>query len=276
MTDKEVLQGWSVVDDEESSVKGNSTENKLEYLKLPEGDTRIRILDPAPYAFEEWWAPKGNGGKGCSIPYKGKDDLLEKENREHMQKVFEEADKRGLEGEARKKFIRKYGYEKLPWGKTRKRYVIHVLDRSDGQVKLLEKGNGLFKEIKKYALNPEYGDPRQYDITITRKGSGLNTEYTVTPARQNTPLTPEELELYNRNKVDLAKLKDHSHLTPEQCLAVAKGATWEEVLKGETSQPKEEAKEEPKQDKQEEKASEPIEIDSDEVLSEEELENLEF
>ena len=274
MVNNDVVKGWSVVDDEEKETNGNNNkENKLDYLKLKEGDTRIRILDVAPFPFKEWWAPKGNGGKGCSIPYKGEDDLLEKENKEFMKRIYEEADKRGLKGETRKKFVRKNGFEKLPWGKVKQKYVIHVLDRETGEVKLLEKGNGLFKEIKKYAMNPEYGDPRQYDITITRTGSGLNTEYTVTPARQNTPLTDEEIRLYEESKVDLAKLKDHSHITPEQCLAVAKGAKWEDVLKKNNN-----VEEKADQDMlpQDDSSEEPIEIDSSEVLTDEELENLEF
>lgn len=277
MVNNDVVKGWSVVDDEEKETNGNNNkENKLDYLKLKEGDTRIRILDVAPFPFKEWWAPKGNGGKGCSIPYKGEDDLLEKENKEFMKRIYEEADKRGLKGEARKKFVRKNGFEKLPWGKVKQKYVIHVLDRETGEVKLLEKGNGLFKEIKKYAMNPEYGDPRQYDITITRTGSGLNTEYTVTPARQNTPLTEEEIRLYEENKVDLAKLKDHSHITPEQCLRVAKGEKWEDVLKGNDSVTHEEKQDEPQEEPKQEPKQEEIEIDTDEVLTDEELENLEF
>ncbi|QHB48431.1 phosphoesterase [Geobacillus phage GBK1] len=273
---KEVINGWSVVDDDNNEA-GFNEERKLDYLKLPEGDTRIRVLDVAPYAFKEWWAPRGNGGKGTSIPYKGKDDLLEAENKAFMEKVFQEADRLGLKGDKRKKFLREKGYSKLPWGKVKQKYVIHVLDRATGEVKLLEKGNGLFKELKKYAVNPEYGDLRQYDVTITRKGSGLNTEYTVTPARQNTPLTDEEIRLYEESKVDLAKLKDHSHITPEQCLAVAKGAKWEDVLKkNNNDEEKVDQDTSPQDDYSEGSSEEPIEIDSGEVLTDEELENLEF
>jgi hypothetical protein len=275
----EILAGWGAVDTEETN-GSQQEERKLEYLQLPEGDTRIRVLDAVPYKYKDWWAPKGNGGKGTSIPYKGKDDLLEAENQAFLKKVFDEADRRGLKGKARKDFLREHGYKKLPWGKPRNRFVIHVLDRATGEVKLLDKGNGLFKELQKYVLNPEYGDLRQYDVTITRKGSGLDTEYTVTPARQNTPLTEEELKLYEECKVDLAKLKSFDHVTPEQCLAIAKGATWQEVLGNgsDSSQDVSEKSDENMlpQDKKAPEKDEQINIDKGEVLTAEELENLEF
>jgi hypothetical protein len=279
--DNEILAGWGAVDTDDNNGGSRQDEKKLDFLNLPEGDTKIRVLDAVPYAYKEWWAPKGNGGQGTSIPYKGKDDLLEAENQKFMQKVFEEADRLGLKDKERKKFLREKGYNKMPWGKVKQKYVIHVLDRATGEVKLLDKGNGVFKELKKYALNPEYGDLRQYDITITRKGSGLETEYSVTPARQNTPLTEAELKLYEECKVDLAKLKGFENVTPEQCLAIAKGATWKEVLGNgsDSAQTAEEKSNENMLPPQEEKApekDEQIDIDKGEALTPEELENLEF
>jgi hypothetical protein len=281
MTNNEILAGWGAVDTEENNGGSRQEEKKLDFLSLPEGDTKIRVLDAVPYAYKEWWAPRGNGGKGTSIPYKGEADLLEAENNAFMKKIFEEADKRGLKDKARKDFLRDHGYKKMPWGKVKQKYVIHVLDRATGEVKLLDKGNGVFKELKKFALNPEYGDLRNYDVTITRKGSGLNTEYTVTPARQNTPLTEAELKLYEENKVDLAKLKGFENVTPEQCLAIAKGKTWQEVLGSgsDSAQTTEEKSSEDMLPPQEEKApekDEQIDIDKGEALTPEELENLEF
>lgn len=47
-------------------------------------------------------------------------------------------------------------------------------------LQLTQKGlmNGLFK----YIQDEDFGDPTSYDIKITRKGSGLNTEYTLVAA----------------------------------------------------------------------------------------------
>lgn len=228
--------GWNTVGEETQGNNGGGQpqedKKKLDFLATPEGDTKIRILDEAPYFYQEYWSVKGNEGKGTSIPYKGKGkDLLEKANFEFMEKVFKEADAKGLAkgSEARKKHT-KAGYDKQPFGKLKSKYLIHVLDRADGQIKLLDKGKGVFEALKKYAMNPEYGDLRNYDVTITRTGTGwMDTEYSVTPARSNTPLTDEEKALYEANKLDLHELKGGENLTPEQCLFVANGGAWSEV-----------------------------------------------
>lgn len=233
--------GWDSIgtteEKKDNKPVGVSEEDKLDFLVTPEGDTRIRIMDAAPYFYQGFWATKGNGaasgnGNGCFIPYKGKGkDLLEKANYDFMDKVFKDADEKGLKkgSEARKKHT-KAGYDKQPYGKLKSKYIIHVIDRADGQLKLLDAGLGIFKELKKYASNPEYGDLREYDVTITREGTGWqDTEYTVTPARSNVPRTPEEIALYEEKKVNLAELKGGENLTPEQCLFIAQGGLWSEV-----------------------------------------------
>ncbi|RAT01395.1 phosphoesterase [Bacillus cereus] len=234
--------GWNTVGTTESTGSNNGgaprEEDKLDFLSTPEGDTKIRIMDEAPYFYQGFWATKGNGaangnGNGTFVPYKGKGiDLLEKANAEFMAKVFKAADEKGLKNGSpeRKKFLKANGYDKQPYGKLKNKYIIHVIDRADGQLKLLDAGAGIFEELKKYAVNPEYGDLREYDVTITRKGTGwMDTEYSVTPARSNTPRTPEEIKLYELKKVDLHELKGGEGLTPEQCLLIAEGGLWSEV-----------------------------------------------
>lgn len=234
--------GWNTVGVEEN--KGNNggqpQEDKLDFLATPEGETKVRIMDEAPFFYQEYWSVKGNGGNGSSIPYKGKGkDLLEKANKEFMDKVFKEADSKGLKNGSpeRKKFLKDNGYDKQPYGKLKNKYLIHVIDRATGELKLLDKGKGVFEELKKYAINPEYGDLREYDVTITRTGTGwMDTEYGVTPARSNTPRTPEELKLYEEKKLDLHKLKSGENLTPEQCLFIAEGGLWSELTQEGTQQ----------------------------------------
>jgi len=235
--------GWNTVGTEEN--KGNNgggqpQEDKLDFLATPEGETKVRIMDEAPFFYQEYWSVKANGGNGSSIPYKGKGtDLLEKANQDFMKKVFAEADAKGLKNGSpeRKKFLKDNGYDKQPFGKLKNKYLIHVLDRATGELKLLDKGKGVFEELKKYAINPEYGDLREYDVTITREGTGwMDTEYGVTPARSNVPRTPEELALYEAKKMDLQKLKGGEGLTPEQCLFIAEGGLWSELTQEGTTE----------------------------------------
>lgn len=234
--------GWNTVGSTENTGSNNGgaprEEDKLDFLSTPEGDTKIRIMDEAPYFYQGFWATKGNGaangnGNGTFVPYKGKGiDLLEKANTEFMAKVFKAADEKGLKNGSpeRKKFLKANGYDKQPYGKLKNKYIIHVIDRADGQLKLLDAGAGIFEELKKYAVNPEYGDLREYDVTITRKGTGwMDTEYSVTPARSNTPRTVDEIKLYEEKKIDLHELKGGENLTPEQCLFIAQGGLWSEV-----------------------------------------------
>ena len=89
-------------------------------------------------------------------------------------------------------------------------YVCNVIDRKDGQVKLMDLKTTIYKQIIDYAVNPEYGnpsDPEQgYDITIKKEKTGSlpqNVKYTVMPSRNTVPLTEEEqqLELYNLDAI---------------------------------------------------------------------------
>jgi hypothetical protein len=289
----ELLNGWGAIDNEENNNGGGQQQERPDFMKLEIGDNKVRLLDMIPYTYKERWSSKANGGQGASLPYLGAEDLMEKENQAFMQKIFKEADAKGLKDKKRKDFLRDEGYRKQPWNKVREKHIIHVLDRATGEVKLLDKGNGIFGKIKKLALNPEYGDPRQYDITITMSGDKndfQSIEYTVTPARSNTPLTEAEQKLYEEKKIDLVKFKTPDY-TPEQAYAIANGGTFEEVLgngsddaetvndKADTNDlPQEEKAPEktPEQpEKQPEKAPE-VEVEKEEELSPEELENMEF
>lgn len=75
------------------------------------------------------------------------------------------------------------------------RFITWVIDRADNKFKKMEFGYSIAKQLEKLANNDEYGiteDGFPYDVTINRKGSGLDTEYTVLPARKNTKLKEEE------------------------------------------------------------------------------------
>jgi|GEM_PF-1875788 len=78
--------------------------------------------------------------------------------------------------------------------KPKLRYMTWVIDRTDGEIKLYEFGHSIFKQLVALAKDPDYAFEYtpDYDITITRSGSGMDTEYSVVAARSNTPLTEEE------------------------------------------------------------------------------------
>ena len=88
--------------------------------------------------------------------------------------------------------------------KPKVRYLGWVIDRKDNKVKLLRFGHSIFKQIGALAVNDEYkfDEIPNYDITIKREGTGLDTEYHVTAARKDSKITVEESE-----EID-AKVKD--------------------------------------------------------------------
>lgn len=82
------------------------------------------------------------------------------------------------------------------------RYVVNILDRADGSVKLWEFGRRVKKAIE--AIADLYGDPAKYDLIVTRKGMKMeDTTYTVIPAREEKPLSDVEkaLPLYDVEKL---------------------------------------------------------------------------
>ena len=95
-----------------------------------------------------------------------------------------------------------------------KRFQVLVIDRNDGEVKILEGGNAIFNQIKTYAMDTDYGDPRNYDIKITKNGSGRDTRYTVVPSPKQFPLSDAEQKKVSETKTlaELNKPKSNEDL----------------------------------------------------------------
>lgn len=64
---------------------------------------------------------------------------------------------------------------------------------------------GIMKYMQGLIKNPKWGSPKGYDITVTRSGSGFDTEYT-TVASPHSVVDPEILEKYSKMKIDLSAL----------------------------------------------------------------------
>lgn len=91
--------------------------------------------------------------------------------------------------------------------KRQARWFIKVLDRADGQFKLLEIGSQIYKGIKDLVQSEEWGPVTSYDITIARGAPGKQPLYSVMPCAK-APLdasVKEALTAFN-DRVDLSKL----------------------------------------------------------------------
>lgn len=82
------------------------------------------------------------------------------------------------------------------------RYSWIVWNRDVEKAQVYTSGVSVFKQVA--ALVEDWGEPTEFDIRISRSGSGLNdTEYIVTPVKTSKDLIEEELEQVN--KIDLPK-----------------------------------------------------------------------
>lgn len=82
----------------------------------------------------------------------------------------------------------------------RPRYSWVVWNRDDKKAQIYSAGISVFKQIA--ALVEDWGEPTEFDIRISRSGSGLqDTEYIVSPVKTSEDLTDEQLDAVN--KVDL-------------------------------------------------------------------------
>ena len=77
-----------------------------------------------------------------------------------------------------------------------------IIDRATGELKIAQFGRAILTAITALKNNPDYAFddfPMPYDITINNTGEGAN-RYTITPARQNTEVTEEEMAQLNKKK----------------------------------------------------------------------------
>ena len=101
-------------------------------------------------------------------------------------------------------------------------FLAWVIDRVDGKVKLFRFGYKIYKQIVAYKNNPDYAFEKipEYDITITRTGTGKQSDYVVVPARHNTPLTDEEIEKITEKVKDpneiIENMKAKVALSPQE------------------------------------------------------------
>lgn len=131
-----------------------------DFLKLVEGDNRIRILSEEPIATYSLW----ENGKPRHFS-----------TRQAMSAAQVSA----------------------PEAKAKENYVVWVIDRKDGTCKLAQFGAQIASALQDIENDSEYGFVGTYpfDVTIKKQGAGLETQYNVMASRKETPLTDEEKKM---------------------------------------------------------------------------------
>ncbi len=84
--------------------------------------------------------------------------------------------------EGSNKPVRYHGPTDIPTGVKDAKYFWFLTIAINGEVKFLEiKQKTILSQIKALSDNKEWGEVQDYDITITRSGQDLETQYTVVP-----------------------------------------------------------------------------------------------
>ncbi|MGL4774506.1 MAG: hypothetical protein ACRC2K_13175 [Clostridium sp.] len=188
--------------------ENQGNKNEIPYVKFPQGQSIIRILDDAPYSRWTHWLPQANGGKGLSIDCIGKTCPVCKARKESEENKS------------------KYS--------VRMAHSINVLVKKLGnetknEVMVFEGGNGIFSDIKNIMTLMEMQgaekDLTQTDIIVMRSGEKLSTKYSVMIMPPFSPLTEEQKALDKYNTEELKPL-----FTAEQISGLMAGKTIEEVV----------------------------------------------
>jgi hypothetical protein len=141
-----------------------------DYMKLKEGENTIRILSNAIVGFKYW--TEDNKPVRLREP------------------IFEKPDNIKLEKDGSYRVQHFWAF--LVWNYEAQR--VQVLEITQSSIQ---------DGIKALVDNKKWGDPRDYDITITRSGEGLETSYTVIPS----PHSELELSEADQAKVQKADLE---------------------------------------------------------------------
>lgn len=118
------------------------------------------------------------------------------------------------------------------------RYQWVVYNHNDNKAQVYEAGAQVFGQLAD--LYPEWGEPTEFDVTISRTGSGqFDTSYTVTPSPKSLPLTEKQqgvvlaaLENFPGPKARLLEDVERDGIMPEPIKAKGAQEQLEDPFEG--------------------------------------------
>ena len=84
-------------------------------------------------------------------------------------------------------------------------FPVFVFDETNVQICEIHQV-GLMRELERLGNNPNWGDPRLYDIDIMKTGGGNRTAYQLTPKRESFPEEHADSAGLAADSIDLQKL----------------------------------------------------------------------
>lgn len=136
------------------------------YMKLQDGENRIRILTAPVFGWEDWQEKKPIRFTYDKKPHKSIDP---------------------------KKPVKHF------WA-----FVVYNYAEQKIQIMQITQAT-IRKSIESLCRDSDWGDPYDYDIKIVKSGEGVDTEYSVNPV-PHKPVEPSIIELFNENRCNLNAL----------------------------------------------------------------------
>jgi hypothetical protein len=183
MTDRKVFKlDQNKAKETKQRLQEEAQRNQLPMWKIPEGESKIRILPPwseaGDIAFEcksHWRIPPNDRMVNCLTVINQECPVCE---------LVKE-----LRAKGKAELASKFGAKKSIY------YNVLVRGEEDKGVQIMRSGIQLYENILSYLYDDEYGDitciDEGSDITIERSGQGLDTSYNVKIARKTSPLSPD-------------------------------------------------------------------------------------
>ena len=158
--------------------QGYKVPESSQFMKFKDGDNKFRIVSDIVVGWEGWVEnrPFRREGFDCNI---------------QPSEVDKQKDANGRETPKIKHF-----------------WAMAVYDYADKKVKILEiTQKGIMQAIEGHENDADWGDCKQYDITVKKSGSGFGTEYEVlmTPPKK---ISTEVENAVLTTKIDIRKIFD--------------------------------------------------------------------
>jgi len=173
---------WDIVAKKESNTKVN-------YTKIPEGVTIIRILDEAPIVRYTHWMP--NAKRTITCIGKAKCPVCN---------IIAQA---------------KANNQTSPYS-SRQMFSLNIYNYNTKQVEVLEQGRSFFEEL--LIIKEDNGDVTGYDLKIRRRGMDKNTSYRLDIINAENSINIED---YANEKVKLDEL--FKEMTQDEITALILG-----------------------------------------------------
>lgn len=78
-------------------------------------------------------------------------------------------------------------------GKTSTKYAWLVYNHDESKVQIYQGGATIYNALNDLIQDSDWGDPKEYDVKVSRNGVGKETKYALVASPKSLPL-PEEIE----------------------------------------------------------------------------------